>query len=125
MLAGMPATDRLARQLAFVLELDRLKTVLRRTLLTDRSRHENSAEHSWHIALMAVVLAEHADVDGVCYVGGDAGIRAVERASAGNMKRTWCEAEEARDWRDPRVGEGREFLRQATHVKNVWVPYGE
>jgi putative hydrolases of HD superfamily len=61
MLAGMPASDRLARQLDFVLELDRLKNVLRRTLLTDRSRHENSAEHSWHIALMAVVLAEHAD----------------------------------------------------------------
>jgi putative hydrolase of HD superfamily len=61
MLAGMPDVDRLARQLAFVLELDRLKTVLRRTLLTDRSRHENSAEHSWHIALMAVVLAEHSD----------------------------------------------------------------
>ena len=60
MLAGMSAADRLARQLAFVLEVDRLKTVLRRTLLTDRSRHENSAEHSWHIALMAVVLAEHA-----------------------------------------------------------------
>ena len=60
MLAGMSAADRLARQLEFVLEVDRLKSVLRRTLLTDRSRHENSAEHSWHIALMAVVLAEHA-----------------------------------------------------------------
>jgi putative hydrolase of HD superfamily len=60
MLARMPAADRLARQLEFVLEVDRLKTVLRRTLLTDRSRQENSAEHSWHIALMAVVLAEHA-----------------------------------------------------------------
>lgn len=57
----MPAPDRLARQLDFILEVDRLKSVLRRTLLTDRSRHENSAEHSWHIALMAVVLAEHAD----------------------------------------------------------------
>ena len=53
-------TDRLESQLAFVLEIDRLKTVLRRTTLVDRSRHENSAEHSWHIALMAVLLAEHA-----------------------------------------------------------------
>lgn len=60
MLAGMSAADRLARQLEFVLEVDRLKSVLRRTLLTDHSRQENSAEHSWHIALMAVVLAEHA-----------------------------------------------------------------
>jgi putative hydrolase of HD superfamily len=53
--------DRLARQIAFILELDRLKTILRQTLLTDGSRRENSAEHSWHLALMAMVLAEHAD----------------------------------------------------------------
>ncbi|HEX2252854.1 MAG TPA: HD domain-containing protein [Thermoanaerobaculia bacterium] len=51
---------RLERQLRFILEIDRLKGILRRTLLTDGSRHENSAEHSWHLALMAVVLAEHA-----------------------------------------------------------------
>jgi 5'-deoxynucleotidase YfbR-like HD superfamily hydrolase len=56
--AGSPA--RLASQLGFVLEIDRLKTVLRRTLIADRSRRENSAEHSWHIALAAVVFAEHA-----------------------------------------------------------------
>jgi putative hydrolase of HD superfamily len=52
--------DRLARQLRFVVEIDRLKTVLRQTLLTDASRQENSAEHSWHLALMAALLAEHA-----------------------------------------------------------------
>jgi putative hydrolase of HD superfamily len=46
-------------QLAFLVEVDRLKTVLRQTLLCDGSRRENSAEHSWHLALMAVVLAEH------------------------------------------------------------------
>lgn len=57
----MPAgNDRLARQLRFVVEIDRLKTVLRQTLLTDASRQENSAEHSWHLALMAALLAEHA-----------------------------------------------------------------
>src|SRR5215470_332517 len=47
-------------QVGFLLEADRLKTVLRQTPLTDRSRRENSAEHSWHLALMALVLAEHA-----------------------------------------------------------------
>jgi putative hydrolase of HD superfamily len=52
--------ERLARQLRFVVEIDRLKTVLRQTLLTDASRRENSAEHSWHLALMAALLAEHA-----------------------------------------------------------------
>jgi putative hydrolase of HD superfamily len=50
---------RLSRQLAFVLELDKLKTILRQTLLTDSSRQENDAEHSWHVALMAVLLAEY------------------------------------------------------------------
>ena len=47
-------------QIAFLLEADRLKTVLRQSTLTDRSRRENSAEHSWHLALMALVLAEYA-----------------------------------------------------------------
>jgi len=51
---------RLADQLDFVVEIDRLKTVLRRTVIVDRSRRENTAEHSWHIALAAVLLAEHA-----------------------------------------------------------------
>lgn len=50
----------LAQQLAFVAECDRLKSVLRQTTLCDSSRRENSAEHSWHLALAAVVLAEHA-----------------------------------------------------------------
>ncbi|HYJ79355.1 MAG TPA: HD domain-containing protein [Longimicrobiaceae bacterium] len=52
--------DALDRRLRFVLELDRLKGVLRRTRLLDGSRHENSAEHSWHLALMAVLLADGA-----------------------------------------------------------------
>jgi putative hydrolase of HD superfamily len=55
-------TDRLAQQIEFILEIDRLKQILRQTLLTDGSRRENSAEHSWHIALMAVVLSEYAPV---------------------------------------------------------------
>jgi len=52
--------DRLSRQLAFSLELDKLKTILRQTLLADGSRRENDAEHSWHVAMMAVLLAEYA-----------------------------------------------------------------
>ncbi|MGE5477637.1 MAG: HD domain-containing protein [Bacteroidales bacterium] len=56
----MTDTDRLCRQLAFSLELDKLKTILRQTLLTDGSRRENDAEHSWHVAMMAVLLAEYA-----------------------------------------------------------------
>jgi putative hydrolases of HD superfamily len=52
------ASDRIARQMSFLVEADRLKTVLRRTPLTDNSRAENSAEHSWHLALAAMTLAE-------------------------------------------------------------------
>ncbi|HEY9596335.1 MAG TPA: HD domain-containing protein [Cyanophyceae cyanobacterium] len=54
--------SRLAQQIQFIVEIDKLKQVLRQTLLTDTSRQENSAEHSWHIALMAMLLAEYAPV---------------------------------------------------------------
>ena len=70
------------------------------------------------------VLAEHDDVDGVWYFGNAAGVKAVELASAANMKRTWATTRN-RDWLDPREGEGREFLRHASEVKNIWIPYGE
>jgi putative hydrolase of HD superfamily len=56
----MTDQDPLDSQLRFVLEADRLKTVLRQSPISDGSRRENSAEHSWHLALMAVVLAGHA-----------------------------------------------------------------
>jgi len=72
---------------------------------------------------LTLVLAEHLDVDAVWYFGGRDGARAVEAASAGNLKRTWVEWAE-RDWWDGRHGEGREFLRRATQVKNIWIPYG-
>jgi len=52
--------DRLQSQLAFIREVDRLKCIFRQTILMDKSRRENDAEHSWHLALMAVLLAEHA-----------------------------------------------------------------
>ena len=52
--------ERLRRQLEFILEIDRLKSVLRQSYLIDTDRHENSAEHSWHLAVAAMVLAEHA-----------------------------------------------------------------
>ncbi|MGH7688429.1 MAG: aldehyde dehydrogenase family protein, partial [Gemmatimonadaceae bacterium] len=70
------------------------------------------------------VLAEHDDVEAVWYFGARDGARMVEQASAANMKRTWCSWHE-RDWLHEPQGEGREFLRAATQVKNIWVPYGE
>jgi putative hydrolase of HD superfamily len=57
----MKTEDRLKQQLEFILEIDKMKKILRQTILTDYSRQENDAEHSWHISVMAMVLAEYAD----------------------------------------------------------------
>ncbi len=73
---------------------------------------------------LAQVLAAHDDVDGIWYHGSAEGSTAVERLSAGNMKRTWVSRGIPRQWADPRDGGGEEFLREATQVKNIWVPYG-
>ncbi len=53
--------DRLARQIDFLLEIDKLKSIYRRSYLLTEERNENSAEHSWHVAILAMVLAEHVD----------------------------------------------------------------
>ena len=56
-------SERFKSQIEFILEIDKLKNILRRTTLLDRSRQENSAEHSWHIALIILVLSEYAEED--------------------------------------------------------------
>lgn len=56
----MSTQARLAQQIRFIVEVDKLKEVLRQTLLTQSRRQENDAEHSWHLCLMVLVLAEHA-----------------------------------------------------------------
>ena len=67
---------------------------------------------------LAKTLAEHDDVDVVWYAGSAEGQTAVQKASAGNMKRTWVlHTSGALPTQD-------ELLREATQVKNVWVPYG-
>ena len=72
---------------------------------------------------LAPVLAAHDDVDGIWFFGPREEAAEVEKLSAGNMKRTWVEWEPRR-WLDPHEGQGVEFLREATQVKNIWVPYG-
>jgi len=57
----MSDDTRLHHQIEFILEIDRLKQVLRQTITTDKSRQENSAEHSWHTSLMAIILLEYAE----------------------------------------------------------------
>jgi len=74
---------------------------------------------------LAEVLAAHDDVDAVWYAGAQAGEAAVERLSAGNLKRTWAGLDRLGDWYDDDVAAGERFLRAATHIKNIWIPYGE
>ncbi len=72
---------------------------------------------------LAKTLAEHDGVAGMWYVGGRDGAAMIERASAGNLKQVWTEADGARNWSGAE-GQGRAFLHRATQVKNIWVPYG-
>ncbi len=74
---------------------------------------------------LAKVLAEHEAVDGIWYDGPAAGSGMVEAASVSNLKQTWVNHGRRRDWSNASQGEGTLFLRHATQVKNVWVPYGE
>lgn len=53
--------DNLQKILSFIVEVDKIKNIMRRTLLVDGSRRENDAEHSWHLAIMAMLLTEYAD----------------------------------------------------------------
>lgn len=55
-----PHPARLQQQFEFLAEIDKLKKIERQNLITDSSRRENSAEHSWHLALLALILVEHA-----------------------------------------------------------------
>ena len=74
---------------------------------------------------LAKTLAEHHEVAALWYCGSAAGSAIVEKVSAGNLKATWVDAGRSRDWFSPEQGQGRDYLRAATQVKNVWVPYGE
>jgi aldehyde dehydrogenase (NAD+) len=75
-------------------------------------------------AELARALASHMDVDAVWSFAGADLSGTIETAAAGNLKRTWVNHGRARDWLGA-PGEGRTFLRHATEVKTIWVPYGE
>ena len=69
-------------------------------------------------------LAKHYDVDGIWYFGTKEGSTQVELLAAENMKRTWVNFGKYRDWQDRTMGEGELFLRKASQIKNIWIPYG-
>ncbi len=73
---------------------------------------------------LSSVLAKHDDVDGLWYFGTAEGSKNVEFLSADNMKRSWVNYGKFRDWFDQEQGEGEIYLRKASQIKNIWIPYG-
>jgi aldehyde dehydrogenase (NAD+) len=71
---------------------------------------------------LAKTLSEHDEVAALWYHGSVTGSAMVEKASAGNLKSTWVNDGKQTDWSS---AEGTDFLRRATQVKNIWIPYGE
>lgn len=74
---------------------------------------------------LSFVLADHGQVDGIWYFGSAGGSAEVERRSSDNLKRTWVNHGKSRDWFSHAHGEGTQFLREASQVKNIWLPYGD
>jgi aldehyde dehydrogenase (NAD+) len=75
--------------------------------------------------VLAKTIAEHDDIAALWYFGSEEGSAKVEAASIGNLKATWVNHGRPVDWSSSTEGQGREYLRHATQVKNIWVPYGE
>ena len=76
-------------------------------------------------AELTKVLANHDGVDGIWYFGSQDGSKEVELLSSENMKRTWVNYGKFRDWTSEAQGQGQTFLRKASEIKNIWIPYGE
>ena len=74
---------------------------------------------------VAETLAGHMEIDAQWYFGSGGLSPLIEKASAGNLKRTWVNQGKSIDWNDSQQAEGKMFLRHATEVKNIWIPYGE
>jgi aldehyde dehydrogenase (NAD+) len=75
--------------------------------------------------VLSEVLARHYDIEGMWYWGSRKGSKLVEEESAASMKRTWVNYGLFHDWLDEEQGQGESFLRKATEIKNIWIPYGE
>jgi aldehyde dehydrogenase (NAD+) len=73
---------------------------------------------------LAKVLAEHNDVDAIWYFGTPEGAATVEKLSVSNLKQTWIGSSNSHDWLHINPRDAESFLRHATQIKNIWVPYG-
>jgi len=120
----------LDRQVGFLLEADRLKTVLRQSTLTDGSRRENSAEHSWHLALMALVLAEHAPPGAdLSRVMAMVVLHDLVEIDAGDLSAYAGEADQARQRQAEEAAADRLFAllppAQASALRALWDEFEE
>jgi putative hydrolases of HD superfamily len=122
--------ERLDRQMRFVTEIDKLKGVLRQTMLAGPGRRENSAEHSWHLAVMAVTLAEHAPP------GTDIGrvtamvlLHDLVEIDAGDLFAYADDAQQARQERAERAAADRIFALlpagQGDELRGLWDEFEE
>ena len=78
-----------------------------------------------YISQLLKVLAEHEDVDAIWCFRDEASAAAAKSFSTGNLKQVFTNEGRTIDWFETMQGEGRWFLQHATHIKNIWVPYGE
>ncbi len=74
---------------------------------------------------LADTMAKHDEIAAMWYFGSKQGSKLVERESVGNLKAIWVNNGKDYDFFDNKIGQGKEYLRRATQVKNIWVPYGE
>ena len=74
--------------------------------------------------VLTKTLAEHDEVAALWYFGSKDGSAMVEKASAGNLKATWVSNGRLPNWNNTAEAQGRDYLRRAVQVKNIWVPYG-
>jgi putative hydrolases of HD superfamily len=126
----MESMDRLSSQLKFASEAGQLKAVLRQTMLTDPARRENSAEHSWHIVVMAMALAEHAphgtDINRVISM---LALHDIVEVDAGDLFVYAAEADQERQHAAERAAADRIFALlpadQAEAFRELWDEFEE
>jgi putative hydrolases of HD superfamily len=117
--------ERLDQQMRFVREIDQLKGVLRQTMLASPGRRENSAEHSWHLAVMAVTLAEHAPPGtDIARVTAMLLVHDLVEIDAGDLFAYADAAQQARQEEAERAAADRIFALlppgQATSFRDLW-----
>jgi putative hydrolase of HD superfamily len=123
-------TERLSRQLQFIAEAGRLKGVLRQTTLADPPRRENSAEHSWHLTVLALALAEYAPPGAdLARVVAMLAVHDIVEVDAGDLSAYAPQSDQARQQSAERAAADRLFALlpsdQAGSMRKLWDEFEE